>query len=338
DGGFYIKNDEDTFKLKINGRFQPELFYARETLDDVANGHYQNRTSFSIRRAEAVFNASIRDKFSFNVGMKHATNSSNFNTLNVSGATGTYSFVPEFNITAGMVGLPLSIMADTSSKWFLLTSAPITDVQDDGIENFTISRLSFSIPDGLGLNFSGDIWKFFYSASVVNGNESNYTFNNGNKFSFGARVGFNILGAVPGSMTDFACSDSPNLTVSLGSMYQAKRNYMVNGGLATIKYMWTSSAGVALRWGGFALTTEGYYRRLRLTNPGGAIWARPTMDDIGYYGAVGYYIIPKTFEVALQAGQIFREGPDNNSNSFGGGLNYYIFDNNLKLQLSYIWT
>ena len=338
DGGFYIKNDEDTFKLKINGRFQPELFYARETLDDVANGHYQNRTSFSIRRAEAVFNASIRDKFSFNVGMKHATNSSNFNTLNVSGATGTYSFVPEFNITAGMVGLPLSIMADTSSKWFLLTSAPITDVQDDGIENFTISRLSFSIPDGLGLNFSGDIWKFFYSASVVNGNESNYTFNNGNKFSFGARVGFNILGAVPGSMTDFACSDSPNLTVSLGSMYQAKRNYMVNGGLATIKYMWTSSAGVALRWGGFALTTEGYYRRLRLTNPGGAIWARPTMDDIGYYGAVGYYIIPKTFEVALQAGQIFREGPDNNSNSFGGGLNYYIFDNNLKLQLSYVWT
>ncbi|MFH1874672.1 MAG: hypothetical protein ABH859_05750 [Pseudomonadota bacterium] len=336
DGGFYIKNSEDTFKLKINGRIQPEFFFTKQTIAPT------KQASFGLRRAETSFTATIREKLSFGVGFKHATNSQDFSGVNITGGTMSYEFVPEFTITAGMVGLPLSMMADMSSKWFLLTRSPITDVQDDGVEDFTIPRLSFSVPDGLGLNFSGSRWKFYYSLSVVNGAESNYTWNTNNRFSFGARVGFNILGSVGGSMTDFACSDAPNLAVSLGSMYQAKRNYFVGANNTTnptqIGYLWTSSAGIALRWGGFSLTTEGYWRRTKINAQGAAVWWRPKLDDIGYYAAVGYYIVPKTFEVALQAGQIIREGPDNNSHSFGGGLNWYIFDNNLKMQLSYIWT
>jgi hypothetical protein len=95
---------------------------------------------------------------------------------------------------------------------------------------------------------------------------------------------------------------------------------------------------VGFRWGGFSLTTEGYYRKTKMTSIGTAIWARPNLTDIGYYAAAGYYILPKKFEIAGQAGQIIRQGPDNDSWQFGGGVNYYVFDNNLKLQAAYTLT
>lgn len=339
DGGFFIKNDESTFKLKMTGRVQPQIEFVKQTVPTTAIPTTR-RTSFSMRRAELGFAGTIEDQLTLRVGLKHATNSNNFNTVNVAYATATFEVIPEFVVTAGMVGLPLTMMAETSSKWYLLPSPPITELQDDGIENFTIPRASFTVPDGLGLNFAGDISKFFYSVSVVNGNESNYAFNPNSHFSFGARFGYNILDPVPGSMTDFECSSKPKLTISAGSDYQAKRTYTAPGWAipADIGYIWTSSLGVGLRWGGFAFTTEGYYRLMKVTNPGSSIYARPHLTDIAYYAAAGYYIIPKKFEIAAQAAQIFRQGPDNNANSFGGGLNYYVFDNNLKLQLAYTWT
>lgn len=341
DGGFYVQNDEGTFKLKMTGRVQPKLEYVSETVPtagEAAAGLNAKRLSFSMRRAELGFAASIEDNLVFRVGLKHSTNSQNFNTVNVSYATATYEVIPEFVVTVGMVGLPLSMMAEASSKWFLLPEPPITEIQDDGIENFTLTRGAFNVPDGLGVNFAGDISKFFYSVSVVNGAESNYAFNPNRRVSFGARFGVNILDPVPGSMTDFECSSKPKLTVSAGTMYQSKRQDTNVTPAADIKYIWTTSLGVALRWGGFAFTTEGYYRLTRVTNPGGAAWARGSLDDVAYYAAAGYYIIPKKLEIAAQAAQIFREGPDNNANSFGGGLNYYIFDNNFKMQLAYTWT
>jgi hypothetical protein len=337
DGGFFVKNDEDTFKLKITGRVQPRFDYVKQTVPTAAIPATK-RATFSMRRAELGFAATIQDDLTFRIGLKHSTNSQNFNTVNVAYATATYEVMPQFVVTAGMVGLPLTMMGETSSKWFLLPDPPITELQDDGIQNFTIARNNFGVPDGLGLNFAGDISKFFYSVSVVNANESNYAFNGNNRFSFGGRFGYNILDPVPGSMTDFECSSKPKLTMSLGSMYQAKRQDGSVTPAADIGYLWTSSLGVGLRWGGFAFTTEGYYRIMKVTNPGGAVYARPHLTDFAYYAALGYYIIPKKFEIAAQAAQIFRQGPDNNSNSFGGGLNYYIMDNNMKLQLAYTWT
>ena len=337
DGGFFVKNDDETFKLTVTGRVQPRFDYVKQTVPTAAIADTK-RATFSMRRAELGFSGAIHDALTLRVGLKHSTNSQNFNTVNVAYATATYEVIPEFIVTAGMVGLPLTMMSETSSKWFLLPDPPITELQDDGIQNFTIARNNFGVPDGLGLNFAGDISKFFYSVSVVNGNESNYAFNVNNRFSFGARFGYNILDPVPGSMTDFECSSEPKLTVSLGSMYQAKRQDPSVTPAADLGYIWTSSLGVGLRWAGFSFTTEGYYRMLKVTNPGGAVYARPHLTDIAYYAAVGYYVLPKKLEIAAQAAQIFRQGPDNNANSFGGGLNYYIMDNNMKIQFAYTWT
>ncbi|MFH0799487.1 MAG: porin [Pseudomonadota bacterium] len=332
DHGFYIKNDDGSFNLTINGRIQSKLFYNQQR-------GTPKQLSFQIRRAQMGVMAKYDDVVTAGFVLKHAvgnTAGTNFQTVNIANAIVALQVIPEFTVTAGMVGLPLDMMTEASSAWFLLTEAPITSTQSDGLKAITILRPSFGTPDGLGVNFSGGYWKWFYSASVVNGTETNYDINPDRKMSAGFRTGVNILEPVPGSMTDFECSSTPKLTISAGTDYQGKRVDPNTG--ANIKYLWTSSLGAGVRWGGFAFTSEGYYRKTKITTIGTAVWARPRLTDIGYYAAAGYYVLPKKLEIAGQTGQIFRQGPANDSWQFGGGLNYYVFDNNLKLQLAYTFT
>ena len=343
ESGFYIKNDDNTFKLLINGRVQPKYAFTkqgdgvRDPSDPTGATILNSKIStFSIRRAEVKFTAFVHEKLSFRVKMKHATNSQDFSALNAGDATVSYEVMPQFVVTAGMVGLPLDIIGDTSSAWYVMNEPPITNTQTDGVQRITPLRNSFGAPDGLGINFAGEISKFFYSASIVNGAESNYAFNPNMRISAGTRLGYNILDPVPGSQTDFECSSKPKLTISGGFNYGAKRVDPNTG--ADISYMLTASTGVALRWGGFAFNGEGYWRRTRITSPGTALWSRPQLDDIGYYASVGYYVIPQKLEIAAIGAQIFREGPDNNSHEFGGGINWYIFDNYMKLQGNFTWN
>ncbi len=355
DGGFFMQNDEKTFKLKMGGRVQTKVFWERNPVNDP-----KDRISFQLRRALLGMSATIHEIGHVGFALMHATSTvgeTQFQTVQVVGATAAIDIIPEFTVEVGMVGLPLDLMGNTSSKWFLLNEAPITSRQVDGGELVDAttgqivqspSRPEFGAPAGLGLRMYGGYWKWFYDVGIVNATEDDYTINNNKRFSFGMRTGVNILGAVPGSMTDFACSTTPQLTISIGSDYQNRKapetfDQTIGGITLTenlqVDYQWTSSLGVALRWAGFAFTTEGYYRWTKWRQiPTFFIEQRRKLTDIGYYAAAGYYIIPKKFEIAAQAGQVIRQGPDNDAWQFGGGLNYYIFGNNMKLQLDYTFT
>lgn len=331
--GFFINNDDDSFRLRINGKVQNQLYFEKTKLQ-------RDTVTFNLRRAEVAFNGKMGDIVSLGFELKHTQSSvgnDTFQNVNITGATASAQIIPQLSATVGMVGLPLSIINEMSSSWFLLDEQPIVVTRDDTLQGITPLRSSFGTPDGLGLNLSGEVSKWFYSASVVNGTESNYNINDESKqMSFGFRTGYNIMDPVGGSMSDFECSATPKLTVSAGSTYSGSREDPTVGTTpAQIKYLWTSSAGVAFRWAGLAITTEGFFRRTKISDIGSAKWARSMLTDIGYYAGVGYYAIPKKLEVALQASQVIRQGPANDSFEFGGALNWYIVDNNLKLQLAY---
>ena len=213
-GGFFIKNDDGSFKLRISGRMQPRLQFTKSNTD-------QKALTFSMRRALLSFRASVHEKISMGFALYHGSGSNDFRTMNITGATISYTVIPQFVVTAGMVGLPLDNLY--SSGWSLLTEYPITATLFDSASALTVTRPEFGAPSGLGINFAGDIGKFFYSAGVVNAAESNYALNDDMKFSTGFQLGYHIMGAVGGSQTDFAYSDKPNLTVSVGGVFQGKR-------------------------------------------------------------------------------------------------------------------
>lgn len=330
--GFYIKNDDDTFRLTLGGRLQPKVFWKKEP----RNNPKQN-ISFQMRRAVLDVRSVIHEIVTAGFSLTHAqvtVGANRFATVQVTGATVAVEIIPAFIVEAGMVGLPLDMMSSLSSKGMLFNELPLSAVQDEDANQQTPARPAFGAPDGLGLNFAGEVSKWFYSFSVVGANDDNYALNTNRKMDVGLRTGVNILDAVnPASQTDFECSAKPKLTASVGSIYQGKRTDGNTG--AEIGYIWTSSLGAALRWGGFAFTTEGYYRRTHMNTAGTGVYNRRNLTDIGYYAMAGYYIIPKKLEIAAQASQIIRQGPSNDSWEGTGAINYYVFDNNLKLQLVY---
>lgn len=339
DKGFFIKNDEDTFKLKLNGRVQTKAFFQYQ-------GGQPQQASFQMRRVQLNVGSTIHDVVSVGFTLQHAVSSAantTFQTVNVAGASGTIQIVPALAVEVGMVGLALDLIGETSSAWLLMTEFPITSTQDDAGYTLTFVRPSFGAPEGLGASFAGGIGKWYYKLNVVNGTDSNYQVNPDRKMDVSFKTGVNILDPVPGSQTDFAHSETPQLTVNVGTMYQGKKwdapaTAVPAGTGAVFKYLWTSSLGVGFRYHGFAATAEGYYRRTRVLDPGTSQWARPRLTDIGGYLALGYYIIPKKLEIAAQGSAIIRQGPANDAYQGGAGINYYVFDNNLKLQLAYTLT
>jgi hypothetical protein len=359
DGGFFIKNSDGSFRLNINGRVQPLLQLEKSEGSEAA-------WSFRIRRARLDFGAVIAEKGHADISVQHSTDSSRFQDINLASVTTGYDFFIAFKVVAGTTGIPLSMGGPTSSLAFHMIEPAIVFTQKDG-GPITPLRSSFGNPDGLGIEFTGDIGKFFYDLSIVNGAaqpvkakaafdstgapivdstgaqiniedamggvETNYDLNFNKRVSAGARVAYNILDPVPLMQMDLPYSDKPKLTVSMGANYQGKRQDPTNDVVVT--RILTGSTGAAFRWRGFSITSEIFGRRTKLSDPGTAAWFEMSMDDFGYYTDTGYFIVPNKFEVAGVVGQIFREGPNNNSYQFGGALNYYLKGNNFKAQLAY---
>jgi len=341
DGGFKIKNDEGTFSLKLSGKMQVQFLF--KDSKDASSALY-----FRMRRGSMGVNMQYNDRVTLGFSLLHTTGSAGedkFQNMNLSGAEVGIKIFPWLNVDVGMVGLPLDM--GFSSSWLLLPEAPSVQTRSDQLGDITPLASSFGAPDGLGVRLTGEYWKMFYEFGVVSSRESNYDINKESKgMSVGFRTGINIFDAVGSKLTDYDCSTTPKLTVSVGSIYQGSR---IDSTLASnnnpappeIENMWTSSLGAAFRLAGLSVTAQGYYREIRFNSLGtagtiyGGAGARLKFTDIGYMLSAGYYIIPKKFEVAAQASQTIRQQAGNDSWSFGGGVNWYAYDNYLKLQLGY---
>jgi hypothetical protein len=93
------------------------------------------------------------------------------------------------------------------------------------------------------------------------------------------------------------------------------------------------------KYEGWEFNTAGYFQQLN-QNPDPS--ASPTVApygasnssvfEAGYYGQVGYFIIPKRLELVGRAGELLTEGLPNRSEFYSLGANYYLFGHNVKFQ------
>ena len=82
---------------------------------------------------------------------------------------------------------------------------------------------------------------------------------------------------------------------------------------------------------GFSLRAE-YFNR---SNDDDLSTDAEDLDAHGFYGQIGYFLIPKRFEVALRSSQISREGANNDENEYSVAINYFIKGQNAKVQADY---
>lgn len=359
DNGFYLRSADDAFRLNIGGRMQVlHTLEKKLGLQKTATGTTPKTfdNTFSIRRAELEIYGKMFNDMDFWSIIRHQTRKAGVGGCSATKfnvdceddnnfiwrGNVTYHFIPAFSVTAGTLFPPFDREGESSSKWYLLTDSPLTATQDAGgvksATGTTIERASMGMPLSLGVRIDGDVSsRFSYGVGVGNGSGGYLNKNTNNKFSGSMRVNFNVLDAAPYKETDFEWSESPKLSVGAGLGFENERKADSKNSSVFRRWDFLTSTDAAFRYRGWSVTGEVYMRRLKLstktlaedTNHNG--W----LVDYGYYGQVGYYIVPHKLELGLQASQIFREGPDNNANEFGGVINWYILKNNLKLQLDY---
>lgn len=343
DNGFFLRSADDQFKMKIGGRVQVKQ--ETQKISGVQKRAVGGRATvadtfsdtFSIRRARVQTTGTLFEKVDWAAILNVSTASQ------AGGRPGTdwyadvtYNIAPYFRVDMGIIQLPMDRMNENSSAWLLSVEPPLTATQSDGVKDLTTARDSFGLPLDLGIRFDGDVGKYFSYAFGVGNGDTFRSLNHNNELSYGARIQVNALDAVGGKETDFEWSEKPKLSFGAGIGIEDHDTPDENVAAVTRRWSFSSSGDVAFRWHGFSLNSELYYRVVKLS----ATTVEDTnrdrkLKDIGYYGNAGYYVIPHKLEFVVTAAQIFREGPDNNANEFGGGLNWYIHKGNVKLQLDY---
>lgn len=325
DGGFFIKDKDGKFGFTMNGRIQPR--YAFNLAEDIEDKH-----SFIVRRITFVWGGFIIDpKLTWEFVFIPAA------TPPIGEAIVTYTFMPEFALTAGYVTIPtVHSNMESSGKLIILDSS--------------LAENKFGVGDSVGLLATGTIGKLYYAGGVFNGAATDLSRNENTELAYGLQLGYNILGMYGSGEADVGDSPTPNWVFDVAGNFhheetgtQAK---VVHGGAFT-----------GLKWQGFAMQLEG---NVRYIDPDQ--FTREQVD-VGYTAKAAYFLVPKKFEIALRHSALLDDindvginqnmtagnigalggqhiavdvnGDSDNEYEFSGGLNYYFVGHTIKMQAQY---
>lgn len=327
--GFYFGNQEGNFKIKINGRLQPQYYFEKGKLG------VASISTFRMRRASVRFSGDMGKDWSFSALFQNSTNPGQAVSPLFWEGSVSYHPSPLFSIEMGMITPPMDRLGQVSSGEMMFVDPPLSSTQADGIQDLSISRPSFGLDDALGIVVGGSLKdKFLYGAAVTNGNNptgnSLFTSNFNKKMSGSARLQYNIL-KDPGFMqSDLDWSETPALAIGAGGAYLDQGSADTYATSIFFRYNLQGSGDIAFKYKGLSLQAE-WYGRIQYCSTIGTN-ALFSLHDAGYYAIAGYFVIPKKLEVAGEVSQIFREGPHNDSSEFIGGINWYIHGNSIKWQ------
>lgn len=204
------------------------------------------------------------------------------------------------------------------------------ELTSSGKQQFVDRSLStgfFNLSRDIGVTLHGDLYKFNYNVFAMNGDGIN-TINRNQSLMVGTRVEHAILGEYKPSESDVDNSQEPNLgwgaAVAFNELGSATQNGTIAAGTKTLH----GTLDVGYKYKGFSVQTAGMITRAldtaKLTN-----W--------GYNAQVGWFFIPKTFEVAARAAGTVFSNAVANQYEYTAGLNYFIFTkgHGIKLQTDY---
>lgn len=331
DGGFFMRDKENKFRLNINLRMQ--MRYSLNIAEDTDDGH-----TLSLRRLFLMFSG-------------HAfTEKSTYFILVIPTSAGLvfFDYAYEFNKAFALHFLRDSIYYDNgegsdSSKSLMFISPSLVGGR-------------FELGDTLGVVSSGEVSFFSYQAGVWHGMDgSGYGPNLNNELAYTANVKFNVINAVTSGQSDVEYTEKPGLSVGLGGAFGHKQD-------GTQARVIGGSGNVRFKYKGLSYHLGGIYRQI---DPDEFTRAQ---TDVGVATYLGYFVIPKKLEIGGRFSMLFdditesgngidlavdmdtRLGPSVGFNPLGGGdvnadasnewessaaINYYFFGYKAKVQGQY---
>lgn len=317
DGGFFVRAEDGSFSLKVNGFAQ-----VRYTFFEPEKG--KSNHNFDVALARLAFSGTVFDPAISYFLQYEASTFGNNNRTNMLDWWMKYTFSEQLGIQAGRFILPYSRQFYTHPGNLLFSDLSAADY-------------AFNLQRAVGAHVGGKVQRLAYDVSVTNsiraldaGGQQNV----GDELAVLGRVEFDVLEPYGYLETSPTPASAPQLSVGLAAAFnpidEASFFQNVMPGDRTTNV--TLDAG--FRWDRLSVQGAGYYRRNNLKS------MRSDSDDWGYYGQLGYYLVPEQWELAGRISGVDFELPNNPSVSgdvteYTVGLNYYLYGHNAKIQMDY---
>lgn len=348
--GFFIQTPNKDFKLTINGYLQFRYSYAaagNDTTPAGAAGEHKDYSGFNFRRARLILSGNAFKNFiycisgDFETGISGAPAGSN-NAFAILDTWAGYKFSPMFIVRAGSMLVPFTHVEYFSSG---------TEFPD-----FAVCEYPFDPVRSDALDLEGAIvpHTFNYEIQINNGSTSQDNGPVGPGGHFGNRMGVygRVNFAQGGPISDFNDSpdvawhrhlawligaaagyESQNSTLqtttsfpSLGAWETGAGNYTLNGSLSRF------TVDAHAKYRGFAFNSALYLQNISNDAPAPALAGYASVLETGYYVEGGYFVIPHRWELAARFGELMFNHSSEHQYEATGGVNYYIFGENAKIQ------
>lgn len=318
DGGFYAKTEDGRFSLKVNGFAQVRYtFFEPE--------HGKSNHNFDVALARLAFSGTVFDpKVSYFLQYEASTFGNN-NRTNMLDWWMKYSFSEGFAIQAGRFILPYSRQFYTHPGNLLFSDLSSADY-------------AFNLQRAVGAHLGGKFGRLSYDATVTNsiraldaGGQQNV----GDELAVLGRLELDLLEPYGYLESSPKPVSEPQMSIGLAAAFnpvdEASGFQNVLPGDRTTNV--TIDSG--FRFGRFSLQGASYYRHNNVKGAG-----RPDSDDFGYYGQIGYYLVPEEWELAGRISGVEFDHPNNpavlsDGREYTIGLNYYLYGHNVKMQMDY---
>jgi hypothetical protein len=200
--------------------------------------------------------------------------------------------------------------------------------------NYDIQRASsFGRDRGVALTGSFAKALFNYSAGAFNGAGINLD-NDNRDLLFSARVWSDLLGQMSPSMTDLHTSESPLVSIGAAFAYDLPRHLDERD--PKVEYNsedFNVTFDALFKWLGISALAAGFYRH----SDHGAVFGNDPIQTMGLTGQIAYFNEQTGLEPAARY-SVLDENVDlskDQVHEITGAVNYYVFGQNLKLQLEY---
>ncbi|MBL7685340.1 MAG: hypothetical protein JNK65_04805 [Deltaproteobacteria bacterium] len=349
--GLQFKTKDEKYSMKFRVRVQPQFQYQSRNADGKSK-----EDTFRIRRAKLSWEGNVFTKnLDYKLQLSVAT--SNFSDM-LEDAYLDYRVVDPFRVQFGQFKIPYNrqqinssgrlqlVDRSLASDEFRFSSIDRTNtttctlpggatITGSGVTctgagvtsttNTTDALRRFHFDTGLMLHGDFADKKVEYAVAITNGTGPN-RLNLNKGLLYTGRVVWNALGKYGYSESDVENSEHPALMFGASSGFNTQD--------ITNNKIFQAGAEAGFKYKGFSLQGEYFFRHNKIKELNGKPASLST-DDHGYYAQAGYFILPTHLEVAARASQVFLDGPNNNKSEYTGGLNYYFFGHDLKLQADY---